>query len=507
MQIKLTVNGRPLALDVAPGDTLLTVLRREGFLGVKHGCDSGECGTCTVLVNGQATTSCNLLAAQVAGARIETIEGLATGTVLHPLQERFAQAGAVQCGFCTPGMIMAAKGLLDENPEPTEEEVRRALSGTICRCTGYKKPVEAVLLAAADLRGEPGPAPADELAAAIQPQGQGGTAVATTSKLKVVGRSVRKQDSDKLVTGRPAFTDDIELRGLLHARLLLSPHAHARIKRIDASRARALPGVHCVLTYTDIPRVSFTTAGQSYPEPSPFDSRSLDNKVRFVGDRVAAVAAETPEIAEEALRLIDVEYELLPAVFDPEEALRPGAPIIHDEPDCAGIGGYDAAHNIAAVIEAQVGDIDRGFRDADVIIERTYRVPQVQQTPLETHICITRLDENGRLEVRTSTQVPFHVRRIIAPVLGLKPSQIRVIKPRIGGGFGVKQEILVEDLAGHLTLKTGRPVKLELSRAEEFMATRSRHPQVLRMRTGRAAVLRHQALPRARRRIGPRHGK
>ncbi|HWI62688.1 MAG TPA: molybdopterin cofactor-binding domain-containing protein [Symbiobacteriaceae bacterium] len=477
MRIELIINGLRRNVEVAPSETLLTVLRREGLYSVKHGCDTGECGTCTVLLNGKAVTTCNLLAAQVAGAAIETAEGLQQAGVLHPLQERFAQTAAVQCGFCTPAMIMAAKALLDENPNPTEEEVRRALASTICRCTGYKQPVEAVLAAASDLRGEAAAAEAE-----VEPKA--GAPVLTQTKLKVVGKSVRKVDNNKLVTGRPAFTDDIEHRGMLHARLLLSPHAHARIKRIDATKARQLPGVHAVLTYQDIPRVTFTTAGQSYPEPSPFDTRSLDDKVRFVGDRVAAVAAETPEIAEQALRLIEVDYEVLPAIFDPVEALKPGAPIIHDEPDCSGIGGYDATKNLAAEIHAQVGDIEKGLAEADIVIERTYKVPQVQQTPLETHICITRLDENNRLEVRTSTQVPFHVRRIIAPVLGLRPSQIRVIKPRIGGGFGVKQEILVEDIAGHLTLKTGRPVKIELTREEEFMATRSRHPQVIRMRTG-----------------------
>ncbi|HYF90714.1 MAG TPA: molybdopterin cofactor-binding domain-containing protein [Symbiobacteriaceae bacterium] len=484
MRIELTINGRRHRLEAAPSDTLLAVLRREGFHGVKHGCDTGECGACTVIVNGRAVTSCNFLAVQAAGAVVETIEGLQQSGVLHPLQERFAQTAATQCGFCTPGMIMAAKALLDENPAPTDAEVRRALSSTICRCTGYKQPVDAVLQAAADLRGEPFVPEETPAATPAGPEAPGAGPVLTKTQLKVVGKSVRKVDNNKLVTGRPAFTDDIELRGLLHARLLMSPHAHARIRRIDATKARLLPGVHAVLTHEDLPRVTYTTAGQSYPEPSPLDTRSLDNKVRFVGDRVAAVAAETPEIAEEALRLIEVEYDVLPAVFDPAEALRPGAPIIHDEPDCSGIGGYDASRNIAAEIHAQVGNVEKGFEHADIVIERTYKVPQVQQTPIETHICIARLDENNRLELRTSTQVPFHVRRIIAPVLGLRPSQIRVIKPRIGGGFGVKQEIIVEDIAGHLTLRTGRPVKLELSREEEFMATRSRHPQVLRMRTG-----------------------
>ncbi len=301
-------------------------------------------------------------------------------------------------------------------------------------------------------------------------------------QLRIVGKPARRVDAVKLATGRGTFTDDIELRGMLHARLLLSPHAHARIKRIDASKARALPGVHAVLTYQDIPPVRFTTAGQSYPEPSPLDTLSLENKVRFVGDRVAAVAAETPEIAEEALELIEVEYEPLPAVLDMEEAMKPGAPIIHDEPDIQ--GAHDPQRNIAAHIEAECGNLARGYEEADLILEREYRVPQVQQTPLEPHVCITWWDEDDRLVVRTSTQVPFHVRRIIAPVIGLPVRRIRVIKPRIGGGFGSKQEVLIEDICAHLTIATGRPVRLEYTRAEEFMASRSRHPQILRFKAG-----------------------
>lgn len=458
MQIELTINGKTQSFQAQPNQTLLQLLRQAGYFSVKHGCDTGECGACTVLLNGVPTTSCNLLAVQANGADIMTVEALGTAENLHPLQQRMADNGAVQCGYCTPALLLTAKALLDRNPLPTEAEVREAMSGVICRCTGYARPVEAILQ-----KDNPPP---------------------ITNALSVVGQPVRKIDAVKLATGRAAFVDDIDLRGLLHARLLLSPHAHALIKKIDASRARALPGVHAVLTYEDIPRVSFTTAGQSWPEPSPLDSRSLDSKVRFVGDRVAAVAAETPEIAQQALDLIHVDYELLPAVFHPKEALAEGAPVIHDEPDCTGIGGYDPGRNLAAMVEATIGDIDRGLAEADVVIDRTYRVPQVQQTPLETHICITYLDEDSRLVVRSSTQVPFHVRRIIAPVLGLRPGQIRVIKPRIGGGFGVKQEIIVEDICGHLTLRTGRPVKLELSREEEFAASRSRHPQIIRMRTG-----------------------
>jgi putative selenate reductase molybdopterin-binding subunit len=302
------------------------------------------------------------------------------------------------------------------------------------------------------------------------------------SELTTVGRSERRVDSVKLATGRGTFVDDMALPGLLHARILHSPHAHARIARIDASQARAMPGVACVLTHADVPRVPYTTAGQGWPEPSPYDTVMLDHKVRFVGDRVAVVAAEDPELAQKACEAIKVEYEPLPAVFDPEQALQPGAPVVHDEPDATGI--RDPARNIAAHITAEVGDIAEGFRLAERVFEGTYRVPYVQQSSIEPHIAITWLDEDNRLTVRTSTQVPFHVRRIIAPLLGIPIRRIRVIKPRIGGGFGGKQEILIEDLCGMLTLRTGRAVRLEYTREEELTAARTRHPQILKVKSG-----------------------
>jgi putative selenate reductase molybdopterin-binding subunit len=297
-----------------------------------------------------------------------------------------------------------------------------------------------------------------------------------------VGQRAERVDGPGLVTGRARFTDDYELRSTLHARILWSPHAHARISRIDARRARALPGVACVLTYEDVPRIPYTTAGQNAPEPSPYDMFMLDRKVRYIGDRVAVVAAETPDLAARALDLIEVDYEELPAVFDAEAALRPGAPILHDEPDCLHV--HDARRNLAARIEACVGDPDSGFAAADHVFEATYRVPQVQQCSIEPHVTITELDEQGRLVIRTSTQVPFHVRRIVARVNAMKPGRIRVVKPRVGGGFGGKQEILNEELCAALTLRTRRPVRLEYTRTEEFTSSRSRHPQVLHVRTG-----------------------
>ncbi|HYG59017.1 MAG TPA: molybdopterin cofactor-binding domain-containing protein, partial [Symbiobacteriaceae bacterium] len=500
MNLNFTLNGKKQTWAVHPGETLMEALRRNAVFSVKHGCETGECGACAVLVDGRQRPSCVMLAAQAGGCIVTTAESAGHPNRLDPIHRAFIDTGAVQCGYCTPAMTLAAQKLLAENPSPNEADARACLSGILCRCTGYVKPVEAILRAAALLRGEEVPPvdrpPAGRLtpdgtAADMTPSGAG-QHVAVLDKLiteagdplKVVGRPQPKVDGPRLVTGRPSFVDDVEVRGLLHARILGSPHAHARIKRIDATRARALPGVHAVLTHADVPRISYTSAGQSWPEPSPHDMRSLDDKVRFVGDRVAAVAAETPAIAEQALKLIDVEYEVLPAVFDPLEAIAEGAPVIHDEADSRGFGHHDFSRNIAAAILAAHGDVEQGFAGADLILERTYRVPKVQQTSIEPHVAITSWDEDGRLVVRTSTQVPFHVRRIIAPLIGLPMAKIRVIKPRIGGGFGGKQEVLIEDICAHLTIATGRPVKLELTREEELTAARSRHPQVITVKTG-----------------------
>jgi putative selenate reductase molybdopterin-binding subunit len=297
-----------------------------------------------------------------------------------------------------------------------------------------------------------------------------------------IGRNQRKVDGEALVTGQARYVADIELRGMLYGKILRSPHAHARILEIDVREAQNLPGVQAVLTHRDVPRIQYTTAGQGAPEPSPKDTFVLDDKVRYVGDGAAAVAAETPRIAEEALRKIRVKWEILPAVLDMEQAMAANAPKIHEIPSANEISSPE--RNIAAQVEVSDGDPERGFSDADLVVENCYRMGYVQACTTEPHICITYLDETGRLVVRTSTQVPFHVRRILASLVSLPTGKIRVIKPRIGGGFGSKQEVLLEPICALLTLKTGRPVRLRLSREEVFTSSRTRHPQITRVKVG-----------------------
>jgi len=513
MPLTLHINGSDHELEAPAHTTLLSALRALGFHGVKFGDEHGLTGADTILLDGRPVNAGSMLAAQAEGHTIATIEALGEHPEqgwkktegLHPLQRAFIETGAIQCGYCTPAQILAAKSLLEKNPNPTEDEAREAIAGVLCRCTGYLKPVQAVLRAAAEMRGE---AILDIRDSVFDPRAPGASSqgpnndlsnigsgniniqslpkivvAPETSPWQTVGKPEIKVDAIKLAQGKPAFAADIEKRGLLHAKVLRSPHAHARIKRIDARRARDLEGVAAVLTWRDIPRVVYSTAGQSDPIPGPLDSFSLDEKVRFVGDRVAFVAAETPEIAEKALTLIEVEYEILPAILDSREALT-SPTRIHDEAEYVNFADSHPEKNLAAKIRIDIGDVEKGFAEADEIFDGEYAVPKVQQAHIEPHVCVTYWDEDDRLVIRTSTQVPFHARRMLAPVLGLPIKRIRVIKPRIGGGFGGKQEVLMEDVAAHLTIATKRPVIYEYTREEEFSAARSRHPMRVKMKTG-----------------------
>ncbi|HXP22115.1 MAG TPA: molybdopterin cofactor-binding domain-containing protein [Streptosporangiaceae bacterium] len=502
MDVRITVNGRVRELGCEPGDTLLELLRREGFASVRFGSGTGETGAAAVLLDGRLVCADVLLAAQADGHEVTTVESLdaATGE-LHPIQEAFVEVGALQSGYSAGAMVLAAKALAERDPDPGEAEIRDALSGILDRETGYVKVVEAVRRAAALLRGEkpgpvqpvlveplagrglagPGPdAAGDHAAPSALPRVVASPEVTPTA---VVGQPERKVDALRLVKGHPAFTDDVRPRGMLYAKVLRSPHAHARIVAIDDAEARALPGVHAVLHHLNTTRVKYASGGQSWPNPYPWDQVSFDDKVRHVGDRVAAVAAETVELAEEACRRIKVTYQVLPAVLDEIEALAPGAPVIHDEPDSVGI--HDAARNISSHIEGRtVTDMEAALAGADHVFEQTFHTHQVQHCAIEPHVTIGWLDPDDRLVLRTSTQVPFHIRRMVAPLVGLPVRRIRVIKPRIGGGFGGKQEMLIEDIVGLLVLATRRPVRLELSRDEEFASSRTRHRQTITFRTG-----------------------
>lgn len=447
--VSFHVNGDPVEVAVRPEATLLDVLRRDlGLTGTKEGCGTGDCGACTVLLDQAPVNACLVLALEAEGCRVETIEGLSKGEHLQPLQRSFVERGAIQCGFCTPGAIMSATALLAGNPKPTREEAARALGGNLCRCTGYRKILDAVVHC--------GDAPVHE----------------ASEEREVVGKPVPRIDAHELVTGRAVFTDDITLPGMLYGKILTSPHAHARILGIDTSRAEALPGVKAVLTGADVPETRYGVS------PARYDEHVLaKDKVRYVGDEVAAVAAVDEATCLRALELIDVEYEVLPAVFDPFEAMREGAPRLHDDPR------YE--NNVNTRVKWDFGDVEEGFAQADVVREETFVGNRTYQSPMEPHCAVARWEDGDRLTLWTSTQVVHYVQHQLGRLLEIPEGQIRVVMTHCGGGFGGKAEVNpLEICSVFMARKTGRPVKMRYTREEMMRHGRGRHKQYVKMKIG-----------------------
>ncbi len=450
--LELIVNGERRSADVPPGAFLADVLRETfGLTGTKIGCNEAECGICTVLVNGVPVNSCIYPALKANGAHVETVEGLAKDGDLHPLQQAFIDHGAVQCGFCTPGLLMTAAALLRTSPDPDEETIRHALKDTYCRCTGYVSVISAIRDAAARLRGEP-PVPP--------------TLPETKTPLHVVGLPLPRPDAVAKVTGAARYTDDYVFPGMLHAATLRAGVPHARIKRLDVSKARALPGVHAVLTHADVP-------GNKHHGLVYDDWPVLCyDKVRYVGDAVAIVAAETREIAERALRLIEVEYEPLPVVDDPVAALQPDAPRVHEK------------GNLLKHIHVEKGDLEAGFAEADVIVEEEYQTATTEHAFLEPECAIGRVSEDGRIEVYVGSQIPYADRRQVAAALGVPEDRVRIIGTLIGGGFGGKEDIAGQIHVALLAQATGRPVKMLYRRSESLIFHPKRHAVRFKVKVG-----------------------
>jgi putative selenate reductase molybdopterin-binding subunit len=444
--LAFSVNHHRFAAQPEPGQCLRTFLREHGYFGVKKGCDAGDCGACTVWLDGTPVHSCLMPAFRAAGHEVTTIEGLARDGDLHPMQRAFLDAQAFQCGFCTAGMIMTAAALDADR----HADLPHALKGNLCRCTGYR----AVADALAGVR-----ATEDDIAG------------------QACGASLRNPFAEAIVTGQARYTMDVAMDGLLHLKALRSPHAHARILHIGRERAVSVPGVVAVFTWEDVPRRLYSTAAHEDHLVDPDDTYVLDDVVRFVGQRVAAVVAETEAAAEAACQLIEVQYEILPAVFDPEAAMRPEAPLLHDK----GVAAYG---NVYVDIHGEVGNTAEGIAAADVVHEGVYSTSRVQHVHLETHGSIAWAAADGRVHVRTSSQAPFIAQQKLCHIFGLRARDVHVFTERVGGGFGGKQEILTEDLCVLAALKTGRPVKWEFTREEQFIGATTRHQMTAKVRLG-----------------------
>lgn len=302
---------------------------------------------------------------------------------------------------------------------------------------------------------------------------------------KNVNRAVMKKDAMALVTGAPVYTDDLAPKDCLVVKVLRSPHAHALVKTIDTKRASAVPGIACVLTWEDSPACRFTQAGQTYPEPSPYDRRIIDRRLRFVGDVVAIVAGDTEQAVDRALKLIKTEYEVLKPVLDFRKA-KDNPVLVHPEEDWKSLCpvGADNKRNLCSSGSESDGDVEAVLKDCDLVIERTYHTKADNQTMMETFRAFTYLDAFGRLNVVASTQIPFHIRRILANALGIPKSAVRVVKPRIGGGFGAKQTGVAEIYPAIVTMKTGRPAKMIYTRYESMIAASPRHEMEVTVRMG-----------------------
>jgi CO/xanthine dehydrogenase Mo-binding subunit/aerobic-type carbon monoxide dehydrogenase small subunit (CoxS/CutS family) len=454
IRLEATINGKKVKRSAKPSQRLLDFLRDDLHLtGNKEGCGAGECGTCSVFVDGVLMKSCLLPVAKAQGARIDSIESLAPTGELSMLQKAFHKAGASQCGYCIPGMVMAATAALRANPFADREEIKERLGGNICRCTGYQKIFDAV-----------------ELARDVQNGRLPATALLETDTAdgEVIGRNVRRIDAPSKVSGRLKYAGDMTMQGMLHVQVLRSPHAHARIVSIDTSAAERMEGVEAVITSKDVP-------GQDgfgvFVHDQPIMARG---KVRYVGEAVAAVAAEDVITAKRAAAAIKVVYEQLPPVFDPDEAMREGAAVVHDY----------APDNITKHIPIRVGDVEAGFAASDLVVEESYSTQAIEHAYLEPEAGLAYVDHDDVVTVVSPSQNITHHRHMLARIIAKPISKVRFIMSPVGGGFGGKEDMIYQGMLALLAMKTMRPVRLVFTREESIVSTAKRHPSRTTLRMG-----------------------
>lgn len=444
VEINATVNGRKVSRTVPNHYRLIDFVREELKLtGNKEGCGAGECGTCSMFVDGKLVKSCLTPVQKIQGAAIETVDDLDRDHGMTVLQRAFHKCGSSQCGYCIPGMVMAGTALLRRKPAADRDEIKQGLGGNICRCTGYQKILDAVELARDVINGDRPASALDEADSA-----------------SFVGHSTRRLDAPGKVTGAIKYAADMWMANMLHMQVLRSPHPHARIVRIDASAARAMAGVECVLTSEDVPGID--NFGVAF-EDQPVMARHV---VRYVGEAVVAVAAQTLEIARAAVRSIQVDYELLPALFDPQTAMLAGAVQLHDF----------APDNICKHTKIRKGDVEAGFKDADLVVEEIYQTAAIEHAYLEPEAGLAYLEADGCVTVESPSQNITHHRHMLARILGRPINKVRMIMSTVGGGFGGKEDMLYQGMLALAAIKTRRPVRYVFSREESFIASAKRHP-------------------------------
>ena len=450
IHVHLDINDQTVRADIPADLNLLQFLRAElGLMGTKNGCEKGHCGSCSVIFNGRVRRACLVKMKKATGARVETIEGLSKNGDLHPIQQAFIDTNAVQCGFCTPGMIMAAKALLDAQPNPSSEEIKAflTLNKNLCRCTGYVAIIEAI-----------------QLAAKVMADGSEAQTLTTANEFN--HNPQLKAEYIKKVTGACVYADDMVMEGMLYGKILWAAHPHAKIRNIETAEAEALQGVALVLTAKDIPGLN--QAGLVVRDQPAIAA----DKTRYIGDSVASVFAESPQIAAAALDRIQVEYEVLPGVYTPQEASKPDAIKVHDD-------GNLVRH--ASILR---GDVKKAFAKCAVVIENTYTTPFTEHAFLEPESGVAYPDGDGGVVLKIGSQTVFDDRAQLSEILNLPEEKIRVIQAPQGGSFGGKEDLILQQHLALAALRTGRPVKITLTREESLRVHVKRHPAWMRFKTG-----------------------
>lgn len=451
--ITITVNGKHIQVEARHLEFPLVRYLREvlNLTGTKQGCDGeGICGLCRIILNGKARTSCTLKMTNLDGAVIETIECLViNGSPPHPLLQTAIQDGIFQCGYCAPGALLSAKALLDQNPDPSDEEISRAISGVLCRCAGLNRFDRSIKRAAAILRGDVESTWSDE-----------DTANETMMLEKLTGKLI--------------YTDDLHFPDMLYASALHANIPHGKVKRIDTRKAESMPGIVRIITARDIPGLN--AFGVIVPDQPVF----CDDVVRYVGDTLALVVGESTEQVQAALDAIDLEIDPLPVISNITQALAPGAPILHPRLKET----YPDMPNVLKHFHVSKGDIQEGFAKADLILEESYKVPFVEHAYMETETSIGVLEEDGTLKIYVGSQGPTDDRHQIATVLGVPEKKVQIAHVYMGGGFGGKEDIAGQIHAALAALLTGRPVKIHWNRRESLMVSYKRHAAELHYKFG-----------------------